>query len=133
MSEQVEKCRYMEAAYPDLSAEDCSCASFHRHEPRVFQLASALAVVFQGENPTDEQIAWFLNDADAVVDEFDPTPKTWTVVDLGEPNQYRDLPGVIRRFTINGVEYVIKDAEWEPAVPISRARYDAERAEDSDV
>jgi hypothetical protein len=55
------QCSYMAAAYPTLDADD-TCHS-HRHEDRIVTLARAMAVEFQRPDPSDEQIAWFLDDA----------------------------------------------------------------------
>lgn len=32
-------------------------------------------------------------------------------------------PGIVDRFRINGVEYVLQDAEWEPARPVRLTTY----------
>jgi hypothetical protein len=97
------QCRYMQAAYPDLSAED-TCEGFHRHEDRVYNLARAIAAAVHECEPSDEQVAWFLNDADAVVDDFTPTPETWEVVNHGYPGggartqlRYAGQRGRVRR------------------------------------
>ena len=134
----------MQAAYPELDAED-TCSQ-HRHDEPTFALARALAVACQGtEAPDDEQVAWFLDDAGAVVDDFEfPNgprrlctprwPSTWTVTSLGEP-EYDDelgeptLLGIDHRLQINGVEYVVPESEWEPSHPVRRSTWEAERAE----
>lgn len=128
MSDMAEQCRYMQAAYPELDAED-TCDGFHRHEQRVYDLARAIATAIHECEPTDEQVAWFLNDADAVVDDFDPTPEAWEVVNHGYPEAECGLNHAMR---INGVEYVIQESDWEPATPIKRETWDAWRAADGD-
>lgn len=120
----VTKCKYMDAAYPTLSAEDC-CEQMHRHEPRVFDLAKAMAHIFQPSEPSDEKIGWFLDDADADVDDFTPTPESWSVEGLPGDDE---RPDIARRLRINGIEYVIQESEWEPAHPVARATYDSWQA-----
>ena len=122
----TDQCRYMQAAYPDLIAED-TCQE-HRHEERVYDLARAIAAEIHKCDPSDEQVAWFLDDADAVVDDFTPTPETWKVVNHGYPEEY----GLIHAMRINGTEYVIQDSDWEPATPIKRELWDSWRAEDGE-
>jgi hypothetical protein len=117
----------MRAAYPTLTAED-TCEDFHRHEPRVFALAKALARAFQSEPISDEKIAWFLNDADAIVDDFGgPEWDDWTVAIIDGP-----LPhGLDKRLMVNGVEYVLPAAEWEPSVPVKRETWESWLQEDA--
>ena len=122
----TEKCRYMDSACPTLGAEDCCGA--HRHEDRVFTLARAMAVIFQKVDPSDEQVAWFLDDADAVVEDFDPTPDAWEVADLKDMPD--EMPGIAHMFQINGVEYVLQDADWEPARPVRLTTYKSWTEED---
>lgn len=110
------QCRYMAAAYPGLSAEE-SCSN-HRHEPRVFALAEALAKVCQPD-VTDEKVGWFVDDADAIVDDFDPTPSEWK---LTGP-ELSDRIGVTQELAINDRAYVIPDSEWEPAPPVALATW----------
>lgn len=113
-----EQCKFIRAAYPTMVNDDLMCAQ-HRHEPRVFDLARAMAVAFQNPTPSDEQIAWFLDDADAVVDDFDPTPDDWSVTPL-EPTREAGLDGTL---TINGEPYVVQASDWEPAHPVKRSTY----------
>lgn len=122
-----DQCRYMQAAYPELDAED-TCET-HRHEERVYELARAIAAAIHECEPTDEQVGWFLNDADAVVDDFTPTPQAWEVVNHGWPEEY----GLNHAMRINGVEYVIQESDWEPATPIKRELWESWRAEDGDA
>lgn len=116
------KCQYMEAAYPILDADECCDPMMHRHESRVFGLATALAKTFAAESPSDEQIGWFFNDADAVVDNFQPAPDQWEVLELPSDDEERDIA---RRFSINGIEYVLPESEWTPATPVARTTYDS--------
>jgi hypothetical protein len=123
------QCRYMQAAYPDLSAED-TCEGFHRHEDRVYNLARAIAAAVHECEPSDEQVAWFLNDADAVVDDFTPTPETWEVVNHGYPEEE---PGLNFAMRVNGVEYVAQESEWEPATPVKRETWESWTRKDEGV
>ncbi len=110
-------CRYCLAAYPILfengGTADCELA--HRDDPRVYALASKLASIFQQRNPADEQIAWFLQDADSVVDDFDPPPDRWRV---------RRLPENDCRFRVNDVTYVCQSGGkgYSPPVRLSDLR-----------
>jgi len=99
-------CRYCKAAYPILfeDGETTACEWTHRDDPRIYDLATAMARVFQQRNPTDEQVAWFLDDADAVVDDFDPAPDKWRIRKLPQ-NNYEEFDC---RFRINEVTYVIQ-------------------------
>jgi hypothetical protein len=42
-----------------------------------YELATAMARLFQSRTPSDEQIGWFMEDAEAVVGDFDPPPEKW--------------------------------------------------------
>lgn len=121
-----QQCRYMAAAYPTLDADD-TCTE-HRHDEQTFALARSLAVAAQDPNPTDEQIAWLLNDAAAVVDDFDPIPTAWTAT---EP-QVANTPGLDFTLTINGREYVIQESGQEDTHPVSRQQWWAWQDEDCD-
>lgn len=121
-----EKCRYMVASYPTLDAED-TCSE-HRHDEPTFALARAMAVAFQQPNPTDEQVGWCMDDAAAVVDDFDPVPTAWEVT---EP-QLTDEAGLEFTLTINSREYVVQPSEWEPSHPVSRAQWNAWQDDDCD-
>lgn len=115
-----EQCKFIEAAYPTMSGDPMMCAG-HRHEPRVFALARVMATAFQKPEPSDEQIAWFLDDADAVVDDFPREQSQWVIVDGGEPKE----SGLTHQFTLNGVAYVLQDSDWEPAHPVKRETYES--------
>ena len=69
--------------------------------------------VFQQRPPTDEQVGWFLEDADAVVDDFDPAPERWRVRKL--PDGFCEFASRIR---INDVTYVIRDGDKEKVPPV---------------
>lgn len=127
MSDKISEaqCRYMAAAYPTLDAEE-TCRFAHRHDPGTFALAEAMAMQFQHPDPSDEQIAWFLNDAAAVVDDFIPPPERWTVDTLleEEDEDETNLIGIEFRFRVNGVEYVVRSGDKVETHPISRATWD---------
>jgi hypothetical protein len=108
-------CRYCTAAY-HLDAEDCALQ--HRDEQRVYDLAVAMARVFQQRQPTDEQVGWFVDDAEAVVDDFGPAPEKWRVRRL--PDDFREFDC---RFRINDVTYVIQPAEFDKAYPVRLSTY----------
>jgi len=97
-------CRYCLAAYPILfeNGDASSCEFEHRDEQRIYDLAIAMARVFQQREPTDEQVAWFLEDADAVVDDFDPVPVRWRVRKLPDSDEF------VARLRICDVTYVIE-------------------------
>lgn len=118
-----EQCRYMAAAYPTLDADE-SCSE-HRHDATTFALARAMASVFQQLDPTDEQIGWCLDDAAAVVDDFDSAPLSWTVT---EPEVTREA-GLDFTLTVNGVDYVVQQSEGEPSHPVSRTEWESWTAE----
>lgn len=119
----IEQCVYMRAAYPTLSGDE-SCSE-HRHEPQVFALARALAIEFQKPEPSDEQIAWFLDDADTVIDDFESAPNQWPTewAITGHRTMPKELHGITDLFKINGVEYVLQEAEWEPSHPVKLSTY----------
>ncbi len=113
-----EPCRFIAAAYP---GEDCFD---HRHEDRVFDLSRALAAAtHENADPTDEQVGWFLADADAMVDDFDPAPGAW-VVTAAEPS---DESGIDFTLTINGRAYVVQDngGSGEVCQPVARDEWES--------
>lgn len=119
----TEKCRFMAAAYPTLDAEDtCGKYGDHQHDEPTFSLARALAVASQHPEPTDEQVAWFLADAAAVVGDFAPATTSWQV---SAPQEVREprLPGIEFDLTINAEPYVIQVSEWEPSHPVRLDTY----------
>jgi hypothetical protein len=109
-------CRYCLAAYPLLEAADCKYS--HRDDPRVYELAKALARVCQQKNPTDEQVCWFLADANEVVDDFDPTPDKWQVRKL--PDDFSEFDA---RFRINDVTYVLPPGDKCETHPVRLSTY----------
>ncbi len=82
------------------------CVDTHRDDPRVYDLARALSEVLQDRRPSDEQVAWFLADADEVVDDFVPPPDRWRVRRLPESANDR-FDGIEVRVRINDVTYVV--------------------------
>ena len=110
-------CRYCVAAYPSCADEICG-DHIHRDEQRIYDLAIAMARVFQQRQPTDEQVGWFVDDANAVVDDFDPVPEKWRVRKL--PDDFREFDC---RFRINDVTYVLQPAEFEKAYPVRLSTY----------
>jgi hypothetical protein len=114
-------CKYCLAAYPILfeDGETADCEWTHRDEPRIYALATAMARVFQPRPVTDEKIGWFLQDADAVVDDFDPVPGKWRIRKLPDA-RYDDF---VMRFRINEVTYVCRDGkDYVPPVRLSTLR-----------
>ena len=114
-------CRYCLAAYPILfeDGETADCEWTHRDEQRIYALATAMARVFQPRPVTDEKIGWFLQDADAVVDDFDPVPEKWRIRKL-PGTRYDDFSA---RFRVNDVTYVIQDGkDYVPPVRLSWLR-----------
>ena len=105
-------CRYCLAAYPSVADEVCEYT--HRDERRVYDLATAMAAVFQHRPPSDEQVGWFTDDADAVVDDFDPAPAKWRVRRLPQ-DDYSEFD---LRMRINDVTYVVQPGEKEKVNPV---------------
>lgn len=102
-------CRFCLAAYPVLfeNGETADCELTHRDDQRVYDLATAMAAVFQHRPPTDEQVGWFLDDADAVIDDFDPAPARWRVRKLPD-NDHDEFDC---RMRINDVTYVVQPGD----------------------
>ena len=100
------------------------CALEHRDEHRVYTLAHAFARVLQARQPSDEQVSWFLPDANDVVDDFTPTPERWRVRRL-PPSSSDAEQGIEVRLRINDVTYVVleggKDSRGE-VLPLARFR-----------
>jgi len=114
-------CKFCLAAYPILfeDGDVTACEWEHRDDPRVYALAAAMARIFQPRPNTDEQVGWFLQDADAVVDDFDPPPEKWRIRKL--PDGKND--DFIMRFRINDVTYVCRDGEdYVPPVRLATLR-----------
>lgn len=114
----IKQCKYMEIAYPTLDGDD-TC-SLHSHDnTHVPVVAYELSSIFQEELTTDETIAWFLDDAQAIVDEFESWVGSWDI-------RRSDLPvpsGCVMGLWVNGVEFVIQDSDWEPSHPELRNQY----------
>jgi hypothetical protein len=110
-------CKFCLAAYPILfeDGDVSSCEFEHRDDPRVYALATAMARIFQPRPNTDEQIGWFLQDADAVADDFDPPPERWRLRKLPDGNFEFDA-----RFRVNDVTYVLQSGE-EKMTPVRLA------------
>ena len=91
---------------PPLVPEPAECEMTHRDDQRVYDLAIAMAKVFQQREPTDAQISYFLADADQVVAHFDPEPgQQWKVRRL--PTSDNDgIDGIDVRMRINDVTFV---------------------------
>lgn len=108
-----EQCRFMAAAYPTLDGDD-TCRGFHRHDQETFDLAAALAARFQATiAPSAEQTAWFLNDAQAVIDALVDLPEVWHVATSQLP-----VPrGCDHALKIADTEFLIPESEWEPSLP----------------
>lgn len=116
----TEQCKYMSNAYPDLTGDD-TCAD-HDHTPTVFTIATVLAQAFQGD-PSDEKIAWFLDDAQAIHDALGDA-EAWEIEDKGCPDEMR---GVARLLSVNGAVFVIPASEWETSVPVLRSEWEADQ------
>ena len=115
----LEKCRYMEAAYPTLTALD-TCLD-HAHTSQVFALALEMARAFQPTPTSDERIAWFLDDAHQIVRDFPKGTNDWDVAELNDAvDDVGDSLPVDAHFTVNGVEYVTPESLWEPTTPVRR-------------
>lgn len=123
-------CPYCVAFYtdggkrPTILPTERDCEWEHRDDQRVYDLARAMAKVMQDRHPSDQQIQWFLADADQVVDHFDPTPERWRVRRL--PVSANDGPdGIEMRLRINDVTYVGLEGGKDdrgPLLPLSEYR-----------
>jgi hypothetical protein len=108
-------CQYCVAVWASMARPDLGhkpirpdpqdCEWEHRDDPRVYDLARAMAKVFQDRRPSDAQIGYFLANANEIVDDFDPAPETWRVrrVRGAKEDQY---DGIEVRMRINDVTYV---------------------------
>lgn len=111
---QPRPCRYCVANWTEQTTryggdpilpEQADCEQTHRDDPRVYALAAAMAKVMQDRRPSDAQISWFLEDADDVIDDFQPTPERWRVRRL--PASDNDgYDGIEVRLRINDMTYV---------------------------
>lgn len=95
------------------------------HTATVQRLARALASVFQGENPTDEQASWFVDDAERIAADTDERAG-WLVERLP------DLPGGQDHFAVNGTAWWIDPNEEGPGSPQPISAFDPEDYEPGD-
>jgi hypothetical protein len=94
-------------------AQDCGWT--HQHDDPVFYaLATKMAAVYcQTRTPTDEQIGWWLDAADAIVDDFKPPPERWRLRKLPDTDEFE------ARFRLNDVTYVLQEGgKGEVAQPV---------------
>lgn len=98
----------------------------HQHPTDIVApLAIAMAKVFQDKHPADEQVGWFMEDADGVIDDFDPRPERWRIRKL--PDTSHEF---VARFRINDVTYVIEDGDGHiPCVRLSTLRQQQREAD----
>ncbi|MDI1288691.1 MAG: hypothetical protein PSX37_01910 [bacterium] len=125
-------CEFCRAAWPSLTGDDF----FHGDDPRLPDIARALADVAQGPNPTDEQVGWFIDDADAIVGDWPGHPGPWVITDWNHSPTDPECPeeswvGIDLTFTLNGVPYVIQESEFESMHPVKRDTYLSWHAEDA--
>ena len=116
----IRDCRWCFAAYPILADEECP----HLNDPRIGDLARAFAVVCQNPDPSDEQIGWFVEDADAVIDDFPAETTSWTVTGPVPPSEDESF-ALDFTLTINGEAYVVQQSEGEPAHPVKRSTWES--------
>ena len=118
-----EQCRYHAAAYPELDARD-TCDD-HRDDPRLYDLARAFAVACgHHPEPSDDVIGWFIEDAEAVIDDFSPEMTAWVVTTPTPPSEEESFQ-LDFTLTINGEAYVIQQSEWESARPVKRSTWES--------
>ena len=119
MRAEQRPCRYCRANHGEYADAEMCEMTHQRPADEVAPLATALARIFQARNPTDEHIGWFMQDADEVIGDFDPTPDKWRVRKLPQSEDDEFL----HRFRINDVTYVIEDGEgYIPPVRLSTVR-----------
>jgi hypothetical protein len=112
-------CRYCSAAYPEIAGEICD-DGYHRDTQPLYDLAAAMAAVFQHRPPTDEQVGWFVDDAEAVIGDLDPLPAKWRIRRLPE-NNYEEFDC---RFRVNDVTYVVQAGGKDcKALPVRLSTY----------
>lgn len=90
-----------------LLGDDVDC----RHTPQTVELARAFAVCCQQPDPTDEQIGYFIDDADAVIDDVGPSP--WIIERLDTSGGEQCRPDCARydsAFLVNGRHVLAIDA-----------------------
>jgi hypothetical protein len=99
-------CRFCVAAY-GLDAQECEWS----HEVPAGELeplARKFAHVFGGRpgvTATDEHVGWYMEDAQAVIGDFDPVPERWTMRRLPDSGEF------VVRFRLNDVTYVVQHGE----------------------
>lgn len=101
MNVLVRPCPYCVAGY-GLNASDCLFA----HEHDVAPLARELAAAIHETEPSDEQVGWTMEDAEAIFTDFKRTPRTWHVTHFERPIDVFDAT-----FRVNGIAYVIEGGE----------------------
>jgi hypothetical protein len=104
VTEPVERpCRFCRAAYGD-DADLCEFA--HKEiSDSLDGLATALARAVNEQDPTDEQVGAFMEDAVIVALDFDPRPARWSVTSLGPDDEFSAA------FRINRRKYVLDSDE----------------------
>lgn len=123
---KVQENRYCLAAWGEISgADECW---HHKHTPRTESLARALAVQVNGDDPTDAQIGQWMDDAASMLDDHPDTNEwritEWTVgANLDDVHargdKFEEVPrNLTARFRLNGIEYVVPEAEFEPSAPV---------------
>jgi len=93
VSERAATCRYHIAAYGEIGL---GCAD--RHGDREAEVARQLARRIHETEPTDEQVGWFMDDADGVCQ---VVPDEHPVVTAWNPNTMR--------LTISGYRFRVAD------------------------
>lgn len=123
--------RYCLAAW-GLPSRDDECWQ-HKHTPRIESLARALATQVNGDDPTDAEIGGWMDDAAAMVDD-NPGAIDWRITEFrvganlddvhARGEEFEEVPrSLTARFRLNGIEYVVPEAEFEPAAPVRLATY----------
>lgn len=111
-------CRYCLAVCLTIADEICD-EFYHRDTQPLYDLATALAAVFQHRPPTDEQVGWFVDDAEAVIRDFDPLPEKWRIRRLPEA-RYTEFDC---RFRVNDVTYVVQAGDKSKELPVRLSTY----------
>jgi hypothetical protein len=102
---EIRPCRYCVAAY-DFTTEECGWAHAH-NTPELHALAVALTRMFGSDNQQDDEtVGWFMEDAQAIYEDFKRIPKTWAVERLECDDQH-----FVAKFNVNRAVYIIEDGE----------------------
>lgn len=111
--------------------DDCGMAH-ERNDQTLYDLATAFARACCGtRTPSDEQIGWYLSDADDVVGDFQPPPERWRVRKL-PASRNDDEQGIEQRLRINDVTYVALEGGKDCRGQVSRlATYRAQLSGDA--